>query len=55
MSLVYGTAGFGAGLVVGVGATLFFIRWRMQSQLGAIEEQIDAMDEMFDEVEDQSS
>lgn len=48
MSLVYGATGFVLGFVVGIGAALFFLRWRMKRQLGNLEEQMSALEDMGD-------
>lgn len=52
MSLVYFAAGFAAGAVVSVGGTLFYLRRKMKTQLGALESQMEEMDAMFDDLED---
>ena len=50
MSLYEIGAGFLAGFLTGIGAALFYLRWKMKRQLGNIEEQMGAMMDMTDEM-----
>jgi len=43
MSLVYFLAGFFTGALVGVGAVILYLKWKMQSQLNIMEQQMEAM------------
>ncbi len=46
MSLLVNFLVFGAGLVVGVGATLLYIQYSMYSQVGKIEEQMQQVSDL---------
>lgn len=52
MSLLYAVAGFAAGVFVGIGATLFYLKWKMGKQLGMMEEQMEEMMDMTGDMED---
>ncbi len=58
MSLLVNFLVFGAGLVVGVGATLLYIQYSMYSQVGKIEEQMqqvsDLEENLMQEFDDES-
>lgn len=58
MSLLVNFLVFGAGLVVGVGATLLYIQYSMYSQVGKIEEQMqqvsDLEQNLMQELDDES-
>jgi hypothetical protein len=55
MSWIEAVGGFIAGFVVGIGATLLYIRWKMMQQIGDIQNQMDAMMDLGDEMEDMMS
>lgn len=40
MSMLQIAGGFVAGFIVGIGASLFYLRWKMRRQLGSLEEQM---------------
>lgn len=44
------TAGFLTGIFVGIGAAVFYIRWKMQRQIANIEDQMGAMMDLSDEL-----
>lgn len=52
MTLLHGIAGFVIGLIAGIGVTLFYLKWKMQRQLGNLEEQMGAMMDMTGEADD---
>lgn len=52
MSLTEIVGGFIAGFLVGIGATLVYIRWKMMKQLGNMQNQMDAMMDLGDEMEE---
>jgi hypothetical protein len=52
MTIVETVGGFIAGFLVGIGATLVFIRWKMMKQLGNMQSQMDAMMDLGDEMEE---
>lgn len=43
MSYVDIALGFVVGTFVGIGAALFYLRWKMKRQLGNLEQQMDAL------------
>ena len=45
MTLVEVAGGFVAGVIVGIGASLFYLRWKVKRQLGMMQGQ---MEEMMD-------
>lgn len=49
MEYVFFGMGLVAGFVAGIGATLFYMKRKMQNQIGSIEEHLNAMDEMMDQ------
>lgn len=58
MSLLYAAVGFVAGFFVGIGAALFYLRWKMSRQLGMMQDQMEDMmgmtgdmGEAFDDIE----
>lgn len=46
MSLIEIAGGFAAGLIVGVGLSVFYIRWKVKRQLGAMQGQMEEMMDM---------
>ena len=52
MSLTKIVGGFIAGFIVGIGATLVYIRWKMMRQLGDMQSQMDAMMDLGDEMDE---
>ena len=52
MSLTEIVGGFIAGFIVGIGATLVYIRWKMMRQLGDMQSQMDAMMDLGDEMDE---
>ena len=46
MSLLEIAGGFAAGLLVGVGLSVFYIRWKVKRQLGAMQGQMEEMMDM---------
>lgn len=38
------------GFVLGIGAAIFYLRWKMQKQISSIEDQMGAMMEMSEEM-----
>ncbi|MFB6204501.1 MAG: hypothetical protein ABEJ75_02555 [Candidatus Nanohaloarchaea archaeon] len=55
MSLVHFVAGAVAGFVVGIGASIFYLRWKMHRQLGDIQEQMETAMNLNDEVSEMFS
>lgn len=51
MSVTEMVGGFIAGFLVGIGATLVYIRWKMMKQIGNMQNQMDAMMDLGDEME----
>lgn len=61
MSLIVNAGVFILGLVLGIGAALFYLRWKMRRQLGDLEEQMgqmmdmtEGLDEMVPEQEEEA-
>ncbi|MBC5792664.1 MAG: hypothetical protein H8Z69_01360 [Nanohaloarchaea archaeon] len=59
MSLLHAAIGFFAGTFVGLGLSVLYIRWKIRSQLGAMQQQMDsmfeateAMNDSFDDIEE---
>lgn len=52
MSLVYGFGGLVLGFVLGIGAAIFYLRWKMKRQLGNVQEQMSDMMDMTGEMDD---
>lgn len=52
MNTIWFLAGLLVGFLVGVGATLFYIRWRMKQQLGNLEEQMGQVMDMTEGLDD---
>lgn len=50
MTLAYFAAGALVGFVLGIGASIFYLRWRMQRQLGDIQEQMEMAMDLNEEV-----
>lgn len=50
--MLYGVAGFIAGFFLGIGAALFYLKWKMQKQLGDIEDQMEAVMDLTSETSD---
>lgn len=46
MTLVEIAGGFVAGVIVGVGISVFYIRWKVKRQLGAMQGQMEEMMDM---------
>ena len=46
MSLLEIAGGFAVGLLVGVGLSVFYIRWKVKRQLGAMQGQMEEMMDM---------
>ncbi|MFB6147515.1 MAG: hypothetical protein ABEJ66_01390 [Candidatus Nanohaloarchaea archaeon] len=51
MSVLQIAGGFVAGFVVGIGAALFYLRWKMKRQLGNLEEQMGQVMDMTDDLD----
>lgn len=51
MTLVEIAGGFVAGVIVGVGLSVFYIRWKVKSQLGAMQGQMEEMMDMTEGIE----
>ena len=52
MSLLEITGGFISGIVTGVGISVFYIRWKVRRQLGAMQGQMEQMMDMTQGMED---
>lgn len=52
MSLAYLGIGLVVGFVLGIGAALLYLRWKMKRQLGAMQNQMQDMMSMTEEMED---
>jgi len=52
MALVEIAGGFILGFFLGIGAAIFYLRWKMKRQLGNLEEQMGQMMEMTGDMED---
>lgn len=52
MALLDIAGGFVLGFLVGVGAALFYLRWKMRRQLGNLEEQMQGLMDMSGEMEE---
>lgn len=52
MSMIYAVAGFAVGIFVGIGLTLFYLKWKMGRQLGMMQEQMEDMMDMTGGMED---
>lgn len=50
MAIVEFVAGVFTGFVLGVGGSIFYLRWKMQKQIGNIEEQMGDIMAMSDEM-----
>lgn len=52
MSLVELAGGFLAGMVVGAGVLLIYIRWKIGRQMGAMQDEMENLMDMTSEVQD---
>lgn len=50
MSLLYFAGGLALGFVLGVGGALFYLKWKMQKQLGSIQDQMNAVMDLSGEL-----
>lgn len=50
MSLLYFAGGLVLGFVLGVGAALFYLKWKMQKQIGDIQEQMGAVMDLSEDI-----
>ena len=50
MDLISVIVGFVGGLVVGAGGLLFYMRWKMMSQINAMQEDMQGMFDMTDDM-----
>ncbi|MFB6182620.1 MAG: hypothetical protein ABEI78_01005 [Candidatus Nanohaloarchaea archaeon] len=55
MSLLYFVGGLALGFIFGIGASLFYLRWKMQKQIGNVQEQMDAVMDLSEEMDDMMS
>lgn len=46
MTLLEAVGGFVAGVIVGVGISVFYLRWKVRKQLGAMQGQMEEMMDM---------
>lgn len=52
MTLLEVAGGFVAGLIAGVGVSVFYLRWKVKRQLGAMQGQMEDMMDMTQGMED---
>lgn len=52
MTLVEIAGGFVAGVITGVGLSVFYLRWKVRRQLGAMQGQMEEMMDMTQGMED---
>jgi hypothetical protein len=52
MTLVQIAGGFVLGFIVGIGASLLYLRWKMRRQLGELEDQMGQMMDMTDNMDE---
>lgn len=50
MDLISVLIGVATGFLLGIGAALFYLRWKMKQQLGNFQEQMEGMMEMTEEM-----